>query len=94
MIFSRKNRISGAGSLFKADLGQGRRQGSRCADGPRQPGCRRIFDIALGGFSFLNPNDSDLPGSEIRMDILLFETKNNVELFISQARTRILWRRL
>lgn len=50
----------------------------------------RIYDIALGGFSFLRANDSDLPGSEIRMDILLFEMKNNIELFISQARCRIL----
>jgi len=53
----------------------------------------RMYDIAMGGISFLYAEDCDLPGGEIKMDILLFETLANVELFMSQAKSRISWRK-
>jgi hypothetical protein len=54
-----------------------------------EPGIARIYDISLGGVSFLHLNDLGLPGSEIKMDIIIYFGLTNVEYFISDTKGKI-----
>jgi c-di-GMP-binding flagellar brake protein YcgR len=47
------------------------------------------YDISPGGVSFVHLDDLDVVGSEVMMDILLFDTQTDKEHFVSQVKGRI-----
>jgi hypothetical protein len=59
---------------------------------PEKPVVATSYDIAPGGVSFVHLNDLGVVGSEIMMDILLFDTHTNKEHSVSQAKGRIRWK--
>lgn len=48
-----------------------------------------IYDITVGGVSFLHTNEKKLSDSELQMDILIFDSQTNFEYFIGPINGRI-----
>lgn len=48
-----------------------------------------IYDISLGGLSFLHGNDTDLTNSQLKMDILIFDIQSDFEYFISGVKGQL-----
>jgi hypothetical protein len=53
-----------------------------------------IYDIAEGGVSFLQTNESDISTDEFEMDILVFDSLTDFEYLIGHVMGRVRWKGL
>ncbi len=59
-----------------------------------KPIAASIYDIALGGVSFITANEMEICRNEFRIEILIFNSLTDFEYLISQVMVRVIWKGL